>query len=55
MLGKGELLTGKVLRFDGLTMKVRVSEIPHADKHCAVCGEDPTILTLADNREEYTV
>ena len=53
LLGKGELLTGKVLRFDGLAMRVRVSEIPHADPHCAVCGDSPTILSLTDNREEY--
>ena len=53
LLGRGELLTGKVLRFDGLKMRVRVTEIPHADKRCAVCGEKPAILTLADNREEY--
>lgn len=53
LLGKGELLAGKVLRFDGLAMRVRVSEIPHADKHCAVCGDSPTILSLTDNREEY--
>ena len=55
LLGKGELLTGKVLHFDGLTMRVRVTDIPHADPHCAVCGEAPTIPSLADNREEYEV
>lgn len=53
LLGKGELLTGKVLHFDGLSMRVRVTEIPHADRHCAVCGDKPTIQTLSDNREEY--
>ena len=53
LLGKGELLTGKVLHFDGLAVRMRVSEIPNADKHCAVCGDSPTILSLADNREEY--
>ena len=53
LLGKGELLTGRVLRFDGLSMQVRVSEIPHADRHCAVCGENPTVLSLTDNKEEY--
>ena len=53
LLCKCELLTGKVLHFDGLTMGVRVSEIPHADKRCAVCGEKPVILNLKDNREEY--
>ena len=53
LLGKGDLLTGRVLNFDGLAMRVRITDIPHSDKHCAVCGDDPTILTLADNREEY--
>lgn len=53
LLGRGELLVGRVLRFDGLTMGMRVVETPNADKHCAVCGEKPTILSLADNREEY--
>lgn len=53
LLGRGELLTGRVLHFDGLSMGVRVTDIPHADKHCAVCGENPTILSLADNRDEY--
>ena len=53
LLGRGELLTGRVLHFDGLSMRIRITEIPHAGRHCAVCGENPTILTLADNREEY--
>ena len=53
LLGKGELLTGRILQFDGLTMQTRITDIPHADKRCAVCGEEPAILTLADNREEY--
>lgn len=53
LLGKGELLTGKILQLDGLTMKVRITGIPHGDRHCAVCGEAPAILSLADNREEY--
>ena len=53
LLGRGELLTGKVLHFDGLAMRMRVTDIPHADKGCAVCGEKPEILSLADNMEEY--
>ena len=53
LLEKGELLTGKVFQFNGLTMQVHVTEIPNADKGCAVCGEKPSILNLADNREEY--
>lgn len=53
LLGKGQLLTGRVFHFDGLSMSTRVTEIPHRDKHCAVCGDEPTIVSLADNRDEY--
>lgn len=49
----GELLVGKVLRFDGLQMEMRVSKMPHADPECGVCGNHPTITALAENRAEY--
>ena len=55
LLGKGQLLTGRVLHFDGLTMRTRVSELPDPDRHCAVCGEKPAILSLFENREEYEI
>ena len=55
LLGIGELLTGKVLRFDGLGMDVRVTAIPHADPDCAVCGTHPTIRSLGDNAGEYGI
>ena len=53
LLGKGELLVGKVLHFDGLNMKIKVTEFPHADKDCAVCGDNAAITSLKDNRAEY--
>ncbi len=53
LLGIGELLVGKVLRFDGLTMQIRIVNAAHANPDCAVCGNHPTILALADNRREY--
>lgn len=34
----GDLLCGKVLSFDGLTMNVRVHSMPGADPDCPVCG-----------------
>lgn len=53
LLGIGELLVGKVLRFDGLTMHNRISNIPHANPSCGVCGSHPAILCLSDNKAEY--
>lgn len=53
LLGIGELLVGKVLHFDGLTMQFRVVRMSEANPDCAVCGKNPEIRNLADNREEY--
>ena len=53
LLGKGELLVGKVLRFDGLNMKTRVVDFPARNPDCAVCGSQPKISSLMDNQSEY--
>lgn len=53
LLEIGDLLVGKVLHFDGLTMGIRIVPIAKSDPDCTICGNHPTILTLADNREEY--
>ncbi len=55
LTGAGDLLCGKILTFDGLTMNVRVHSISHAAPECAVCGNAPTIHSLADNRQDYQV
>jgi len=47
----GELLTGKMLIFDGLLMKARIAEFPMKNKRCSVCGDDSDIK---DNAERYT-
>lgn len=39
LLGTGELLTGKILTFDGLKMAFRTIEIPESSPKCRVCGE----------------
>lgn len=52
ILGKGELLTGKVLKFDGLNMKMGVVDFSEADKDCAVCGKNSD-FSLEENRAEY--
>lgn len=49
LLGAGELLTGKILTFDGLTMKFRTVDVPDASPHCRVCGGKADILELTDS------
>ena len=36
--GAGRLLTGRILNFNGLTMEMRVTEMPSADPECPVCS-----------------
>ncbi len=38
LLGIGQLLVGKILLYDGLNLQFRISEMPHADPNCSVCG-----------------
>ena len=47
IIGKGDLLTGKLLTYDALKMEFHTIKIPKAD-HCAVCGDEPTITELID-------
>lgn len=54
LLEIGELLTGKILIFDGLSMKTRIAEFPMKNKRCRVCGDDPDIKNIKDNAERYT-
>ncbi len=42
ILGVGELLVGKLLTFDGLTMSMETIHIKQ-DEHCPVCGHQPSI------------
>ena len=37
--GIGELLTGKMFLFDGLTMKSRIIRMPHPVTNCRACGK----------------
>lgn len=52
ILDIGELLTGRVLFFDGLTMNFKDVQV-HSDSDCLVCGEKPSIVSLADNTTDY--
>jgi len=47
ILGLGNLLTGKLLTFDALTMEFRKIKLPN-NKKCQVCGEEPSIKELID-------
>ncbi len=42
IVGAGDLLTGKLLTYDALTMQFRTVKLPK-DEDCAVCGIHPTI------------
>ena len=47
ILGQGDPLLGRLLRFDALAMTFRQHTIPK-DPACAVCGPNPTITKLID-------
>lgn len=53
LTGAGELLTGKILQFNGLTMKSRILKFPRGNRSCRVCGEKADIRSVRENREEY--
>ena len=41
LLGKGDLLTGRMLHFDGMTMTFAETVVPERSPHCPVCGKAP--------------
>lgn len=51
LLGTGELLTGKILTFDGMTMEFRTVEVAEPSPKCRVCGKEADIQALSP--EEY--
>ncbi|HEY5997265.1 MAG TPA: molybdopterin-synthase adenylyltransferase MoeB [Candidatus Deferrimicrobiaceae bacterium] len=54
LLGKGDLLAGRLLTYNALSMKFR--EIPiDRNPRCPVCGENPTIAELRDEVDAMTV
>ena len=46
--GAGDLLTGKLLTFDALTMEFHTIRLPARGAGCAVCSEHPSITELID-------
>jgi len=47
LIGKGELLVGRLLLYNALDMTFRTLKI-RRDKNCPVCGDRPTITKLID-------
>ena len=39
LLGKGDLLTGRLLHFDGMSMKFTETVVPERSPYCPVCGK----------------
>ena len=50
VLGKGDLLVGRLLLFDALGMKFRELKL-HKNPDCPVCGDNASIKTLIDYEE----
>ncbi len=48
LIGKGDLLTGKLLTYDALKMEFHTVKLPQHVKDCPICGENPTITELID-------
>lgn len=48
LIGVGDLLVGRLLTYDALTMDFRTIKLPKEVPSCAVCGEHPTITELID-------
>ena len=54
LLGKGDLLTDRLLTYNALRMKFR--EVPiKRNKACPVCGEHPTVTELRDEVDAMNV
>ena len=47
IIGKGDLLTGRLLTYDALKMEFHTIKLPK-DHNCAICGDNPTIYELID-------
>lgn len=50
IIGQGDLLTGYLLTYDALKMEFRKVKLPSNTDNCPVCGKNPTITRLIDDR-----
>ena len=49
----GNLLTGRILKFDALAMNFHIINIGQSSKDCRLCGQNPSIVSLIENRVDY--
>ena len=54
LLGKGELLTNRLLTYNALRMRFREVPVKKSAK-CPICGENPTITELKDELDALNV
>ena len=47
LLGRGELLEGRLLAYDALSMTFREYRV-RRDPACALCGDEPSIRAVSD-------
>ena len=50
--GQGEMLSGSMLIFDGLKMEWRKVRLPKKVHSCPVCGDNPRITELFDEKQQ---
>ncbi|MGD2278678.1 MAG: molybdopterin-synthase adenylyltransferase MoeB [Candidatus Omnitrophota bacterium] len=50
LIGKGELLTNRLLVFNAFRMDFRTIGVKR-NKHCPICGKEPTITELGDEEQ----
>lgn len=53
LLGAGQLLTGRMLIFDGLAMKFREVQLSHPSPYCKVCSGQAVISDVAEQADQY--
>ena len=53
LLGIGQLMTGKMLTFDGLKMRFRTIDFKHKSPYCKVCSENAIIKKVSECQSEY--
>lgn len=53
IVGTGELLTGRMLVFDGLSMDLRIIRFGKKNEVCKVCGSRKQIDSIKNHSEEY--
>ena len=51
--GNWGITGGKMLVFNGLSMKMRIVNFEKKNSNCKVCGKDKEIVDIKNHEEEY--